>query len=301
MIKAPPPSHHRRQRRPRVSGFTIGAQEFIQNGLARFDLRDPYYFAVSLSWRRFFVLFLAAELTINTGFALLYLIQPGCIANTRPGAFGDVFFFSLETLATVGYGVMAPATTYGHLVSGVEILTGMMFTAIMTGLLFVRFSKPKARIVYAENPIVTTHNGQRTLMVRVGNARSNVLTDTRFTLHGLIPEVSAEGHKQRSIIELPMVRPHLPVFAILWTLMHVIDEDSPLHGIDADTMDERDLRLFITITARDHGTGQEVSDLRTYAGADIRFGVRYADAIRTSEGNRTTADYALIGVLEAES
>ncbi len=144
-----------------------------------------------------------------------------------------MFFFSLETLATVGYGVMAPATLYGHSSRAPRSSTGVIFTAIMTGLLFVRFSKPKARISYADNPVVTVHDGRPTLMLRIGNARSSILTNARFTLHALVPVVSDEGRATRSLVELPMVRAQLPIFAILWTMMHVIDEDSVLHGLDA--------------------------------------------------------------------
>ncbi len=294
------PRKPRRRPRTRPTSFSIGTQAFIQTGLPRFDPHDPYYFAVSLSWHAFFLLFLGVELTINTLFALLYLAVPGSIANARPGVFSDVFFFSLETLATVGYGVMAPATLYGHLVSAAEILTGVIFTAIMTGLLFVRFSKPRARIAYADNPVVTVHDGHPTFMLRIGNARTSILTNARFTLHVLVPLVSAEGRTTRSIVELTMVRTRLPIFAILWTMMHMIDEDSPLHGIDAAGMAAADLRFFVTVSARDQATGQEVSDVHLCTGADIRFGMRYVDAVEIGTDNRATADYALIGAMEAD-
>ncbi len=292
-------SKPRRRRRQPVS-FSIGTQDFVQTGLRRFDPHDPYYFAVSIGWGAFLLLFLAVELAINTLFALLYLAVPGSVTNARPGVFTDVFFFSLETLATVGYGVMAPATLYGHLVSGAEIITGVIFTAIMTGLLFVRFSKPKARISYADNPVVTRHDGRPTLMLRVGNARSSILTNARFTLHVLTPIVSNEGRVTRALVELPMTRAQLPIFAILWTLMHVIDEDSALYGLDAAAMVARDMRFFITIAARDHATGQEISDVRIYTGEDLRFGMHYADAIKIGADKRATANYALIGALEAD-
>ncbi len=300
MRREPRPRRPGRPHRRQAVSFSLGEYDFIQAGLRRFDLRDPYYIAVSLSWRAFFLLFLGAELTINTVFALLYLAQPGAVANARPGTFSDVFFFSLETLATVGYGVMAPATLYGHLVSGAEIVTGMIFTAIMTGLLFVRFSKPRARILYAANPVVTLHNGRPTLMLRIGNARANPLTNVRLSVHALVRQVSAEGHPQRSLVELPLVRGRLPIFAILWTLMHVIDEASPLYGMDAQAVEVENLRFFLTVAARDHGTGQEVSDLRVYAGGDIRFGMHYREAVLVGAENRTTADYSLIGAMEAD-
>ena len=289
-----------KRRRKLPSSFSIGTQDFIQKNLTPTNLRDPYYFAVSLSARGFAVFFLLAELTINTVFALLYLAVPGCVSNMRLGYPADAFFFSLETLATIGYGVMAPATTYGHVVSACEIVTGTAFTAIITGLLFLRFSRPKARIVYADHPVVTTHNGKPTLMLRLGNGRSSFMTNAVFSLHALTRQVSIEGQHQRGIQDLRLVRPRLPVFAIFTTLMHVIDEDSPLHRRDARPDIPDDLRLVITMTARDQTTGQNVSDLHAFLGADIKVGMRYVDAIRVLDDNRLVADYASISAMEAD-
>ena len=123
----------------------IGAFEVTKTGVSRFDLRDPYHLAVTLRWPEFFVALLLVDLVINLVFALLYWAEPGSIANTGP-SFINAFFFSIETLATVGYGVMAPATLYGHIVSSVEILCGLIFTALVTGLIFVRFSKAAAEV-----------------------------------------------------------------------------------------------------------------------------------------------------------
>lgn len=280
--------------------FTFGAQELIKTGLARFDPHDPYYFAVSLSWTRFFLLFVGAELAINTFFALLYTLQAGAIANQPTPGFVSAFFFSLETLATVGYGEMYPGTLYGHIVSGVEILIGVIFTAIMTGLLFVRFSKPKAKVQYATHPVVTTHNGKRTLMLRIGNARRAMLHDAEVRLYTFARIVSAEGQKQASIVELTLVRPRFPIFAMLWTVMHVIDEDSPLHKLTAGSEDTTALRFFLTVTARDPAIGQEVSDLHSFQGDDLRFGMRYVDAIHPVSETRVVADYALLSAIEPD-
>ncbi len=139
--------------------------------MSRFDLSDPYYIALSLSWPTFALVALLIEIAVNTLFASLYLAQPGSIANARPGSFGDAFFFSLETLATVGYGTMSPDTTYGHIVSAFEIFSGMALTAVLTGLLFVRFSRPKSKVLYSNHALVAMHNGQPTLMLRIGNGR----------------------------------------------------------------------------------------------------------------------------------
>src|ERR1700732_5260423 len=133
----------------------FGGFELMQKGASRDDLRDPYHLAVTLSWPRFFRVLLAVDVAINLVFALLYLAVPGSIGNARAGSFADAFFFSLETLATVGYGVMAPASLYGHIVSAAEILCGLVFTAIMTGLIFVRFAKPRAKILFADDAVIS--------------------------------------------------------------------------------------------------------------------------------------------------
>src|SRR5580698_1811826 len=164
--------------------------EFFKIGADRFDLTDPYHLALTAPWAYFTLGVFILYGVINLIFAGLYLAQPGCIANARPGSISDAFFFSIETLATVGYGEMAPANVYGHLVAASEIVTGMAFTAIMTGLVFVRFSKPKTRILYSDNVVITRHNGRPTLFIRIGNRRTTMLTNTAVRVHVLLPETS---------------------------------------------------------------------------------------------------------------
>ncbi len=286
----------------RITGpvrLTVGAQEFIKTGLTRFDPQDPYYFAVSLNWRRFGLLFIAAEVAINTLFAALYALQPGAIANEPAGhPFVNAFYFSLETLATVGYGEMYPGTPYGHVVSSLEIVTGTVFTAIMTGLLFIRFSKPRAKMLYAAHPVVTTNNGRRTLMLRIGNARTSLLHNATATIHVLVRSMSAEGQAQVNIVDLPLIRNRNPVLVVLWTLMHVIDEDSPLHALSPGEF--ASIRLVVAVSAWDPAIGQEVSDVHTIAGADIRVGMRYVQAIRSIGSTRTMVDYAKLSVIEPD-
>ena len=293
--KTPTARRHGRFRRGQIR-LSLGTQVFIKKGLRPFDLHDPYYFAVSLSWRKFVLLFLACELAINAFFAALYSLQPGSVSNQHSFALVSNFFFSLETLATVGYGEMYPATTYGHLVSSCEIMVGVIFTAIVTGLLFVRFSRPRAKVRYADNSLVTRHNGRPTLMLRIGNARNTLLYDTRFTLHALVRNVSEEGFRHVSVVELPLLRPHLPVFPVLHMVMHVIDEASPLHGIEAGSPDIAEQRFFLSLTARDPVIGSQVTDMHIFEGGEILFGMRYADAINAT-GSKIIADYALLSAV----
>jgi inward rectifier potassium channel len=280
----------------------VGRKEFglSKVGASRFDLRDPYHLAVSLPWFGFITMMLACWLAINLVFALLYVLSPGAVANTAPGSFPDVFFFSIETLATVGYGVMAPATLYGHIVSTAEIVTGMTFTAIVTGLLFVRFSRPKAKIAYAADAVVSLHNGRPTLMLRLVNARVTIMSNATVRLFVLLEEQTSEGTSLRSIHDLRLRQSHQPMFIMPWTLIHTIDETSPLHGHDTETLAAAGARLFLTIEARDHALAALVQDIKDYPMEHVRFGMRFADMVSQGEAGQATADLSRISLLEPD-
>ena len=144
----------------------------------------------------------------------------------------SLFYFSIETLATVGYGDMHPQTNYGHLVATIEIFTGMSFLAVMTGLIFARFSRPRARFVFAEHPVVGLHQGRPTLMIRVANARNNTISQATARLWLFLVENTSEGTQLRRYYELELERQEHPMFTLSWTLFHVIDDSSPLFGLD---------------------------------------------------------------------
>jgi inward rectifier potassium channel len=272
--------------------------EFKKIGARQFDLSDPYHIALTVHWPTFVGGVFAMYGVITSLFAGLYLLQPGCVANVRSPA--DPFFFSIETLATVGYGVMAPATFYGHLVSSAEIITGMAFTAIMTGLVFVRFSKARARIAFADVAVITRHNGKLTLMVRIGNGRVSVLTQTSVQINAFINEQTVEGGRFRRIHDLRLTRSTYPVFPLINTFMHVIDEQSPLANFDLANLCESDLRLMVTIQARDPQLAAIVHDLKSYLATDLRPGMRFVDAITVHEDGYIVADLTRIGEIEPD-
>ena len=276
----------------------VGAFEIRKSGIARFDLKDPYYLALSLSGPQFLGLLTALYLAINILFALLYAAVPGCVDNVARGSWLDAFFFSIETLATVGYGRMVPITPYGHVVSSLEIFIGTGFTAVLTGLVFVRFSRPKSMLVYAERPVVTTYGGKPALMVRVGNGRSTVLTRATAQMTALMMEDTVEGHRFRRPVDLTLVRSAIAIFPLTWTLIHTLDEASPLHGWTADRLGRDDVRLFVSITARDATATAEISDVKTYGAEEIAFGMRYADAVLMDEAGHTVADMRRISEME---
>ena len=293
------PPHRPRQRRYAMSSLS-GDVSLTKIGARRFDLRDPYHLAVSLSWPAFVIALVGLWLVINLIFGTLYVLDPNGVANARPGVFGDVFFFSIETLATVGYGVLAPSSTYAHVISALEILTGTAFTAIVTGLVFVRFSRPTARILFASHAVITRHNGHPTFMVRLVNARSTPMTGANARLFALVAETTEEGHALRRTHDMPLEQSFLPLFVMPWTVMHRIDEDSPLHGLDSQALQGNNLRLFVTVEAMDCVLSANVQDMKDYGPDYIRFGMRYADSIRHIEGASAVADLSRLSVLEPD-
>jgi len=281
-----------------MARIRLGSYEFKKKGVSRFDLRDPYHLAVALTWSQFLASLLAFYLAVNVAFAALFWLAPGSVGHARPGSFLDSFFFSIETVSTVGYGEMYPATLYGHLIASVEIVCGLAFTAILTSLTFVRFSRPRAKLIFAGNPVAAMHNGKPTLMVRIGNGRVGVLAEAVAKLNVFLVDTTAQGMSFRRAHELRLERTRIPIFTNFWTLMHVLDEQSPLHRYDAARAIEADARVFVTIEARDPTLATVVHDARFYAPQDKRFGMRYADAVSAAADGTLVADLELVGALE---
>ena len=284
----------------KAARYQMGGIAFTTKGISRFDLRDPYHVAVTLTWPQFLAALLGLYLSVNLLFAALYTLVPGSVANAQPGNFAEAFFFSFETLATVGYGEMYPGNLYGHIVACVEITSGVAFTAILTGLTFVRFSRPRSKFVVADHLVVARYNGTPTLMLRIGNGRPGLMADVRAQLHVLLSETTLEGVLFRRSFTLPLLRNHLPVLPLAWTLMHEIDEKSPIYGMDSAALTAAGARLFVAIEARDPSLSAVVYDLHNFRPEDVLFGMRYADAVSVQEDGTTVLDLALISSIERD-
>jgi inward rectifier potassium channel len=262
--------------------------------------RDLYRLALGLQWRWFFAGLFAAELTINLIFACLYSLQPGSVTNARPGAFIDRFFFSVETLATVGYGVMSPATLYAHIVSTAEILVGMTFTAVATGLIFIRFSKPRPRILFADYAVIGQSDGMPTLTIRIANGHPSALTEARAYLLFLKVMRDERGAVLRRLIDLKLERTFLPFFPLTWNLIHRIDAESPLAGLTTTDLQTMQARLVVTLSAHDPAIAADIRAAKNYAYNTIRVGHRYQDAVTTDETGHITADLSRLSFIETE-
>jgi inward rectifier potassium channel len=270
----------------RQDGITVklGRSEVTKLGVPRFSPHDAYHLIMSLSWLQFFAGAVVVYLTVNLVFATLYFLGDDAINNAK--AFSDCFFFSVETLATVGYGNMSPATFYGHCVATAEIISGMLSLAVITSLVFARFSKPTARILFSRQAVITPYNGVPTLMLRVANQRHSYILEVSASLVLVRDEETPDGHSLTRFYDLKLERARSPMFALTWQIMHRIDESSPLFGLTPQAMQEGDMRLAVTLTGMDEIFAAAISARHTYNHEDILFDRRFVDIFSEGEHPR---------------
>ena len=285
MVKAPSD----RTAKPRI--VRLGGREVIAEGLHLSFWADISHRCMTASWPAFIGGAALVFVAFNAVFASLYWIGNRPISNVPGGAYIDYLYFSIETLSTAGYGDMHPQTHYGHFIAAVELFTGIFSMSLMTGLIFARFSRPNARLLFADHPVISSHKGRPTLMVRLANERHNIIGNATAKLWLLRNEVSLEGRPFRRFYELPLVRNEHPALALSWTLYHVVDEQSPLYGLDADDLEAAKASLVLVVSGYDVVAAQTVHARRSYDHPDIRFGQRYADILDTSEDGRLRVDY----------
>ncbi len=269
----------------------IGTREMESRGAPGGFWTDLYHRSMTVYWPVFFGTAAAIFIVLNAVFALLYWLGDKPIANVAEDLPLSLFYFSIETLATVGYGDMHPQTNYGHLIATIEIFTGMCLLAVMTGLIFARFSRPRARFVFAEHPVVGLHQGQPTLMIRVANARNNTISQATARLWLFKLEHTREGYQFRRYHELKLDRQEHPMFALSWTLFHTIDATSPLYGMTADALVITDTALALNVSGVDDSSAQQLYARRLYSHASILWQYRYRDITSISPEGRLLIDY----------
>ncbi len=256
-------------------------------GLSRPMLRDAYHWLRTASWPRTFATITAAWVGSNVIFAFLFLLGGDCIANARPGHFGDAFFFSVQTLSTIGYGTMSPSTDYANVVVVTEAFYGLLFVAITTGILFSKFSTPTARLLFSREALVADMEGKRTLNFRLANARTSHIVEAVIRVTVARDEYDASGRLMRRLYNLPLVRDISPLLALTWTVMHVIDEDSPLYGLGPEDIEKQRLVLLVTVRGTEDQLSTTVHARYAYLSEYILFDRRHVDILlRNPEGER---------------
>jgi inward rectifier potassium channel len=247
---------------------------------------------MTASWPSFIAGAVLVFVVFNSGFGLLYWLGDQPISNVARNDYLDYLYFSIETLSTAGYGDMHPQTHYGHFIAAVELFTGIFSMSLMTGLIFSRFSRPRARLLFVNNPVIATHDGEPTLMVRLANERHNIIGNATARLWVLKNTISKEGQPIRRFSELPLLKNEHPALALSWTLYHVLDEASPLYDLDAEGLKTAGVALAVVVSGYDVVAAQTIHARKTYDHTDIRFGQRYADILENLDDGRIRIDYS---------
>ncbi|HZR18278.1 MAG TPA: ion channel [Verrucomicrobiae bacterium] len=276
----------------------FGEITFHKLNTQKWEWRDAYHWLLTLSWPQFSAFVFGMYLAINLLFSLCYYLRPHSIAGSASNSWSDCFFFSVETLATVGYGHMYPETLFGHVVATLEIMIGMFGMAIITGLIFIRFSRPIARIVFSNNLVLDSFDGQPALMFRVANLRDQAMAEAEFRLMLMRDEPTKEGENFRRFYPLKLQFDRLISFPAIITIRHIIDQQSPLQGLTLPDMQRDDSRFSASIVCIDTVIPAPVQSHHAYTWKDILVNHQFVEVYNEIEDNALTVDYGRIHATE---
>ncbi|HEY0793237.1 MAG TPA: ion channel [Chthoniobacterales bacterium] len=271
-----------------------GTFDILKVNALQWDWRDLYHWLLTLHWPSFVAFLSGVYLSLNALFAALYALGGDCIDGMPPHSMASAFFFSVETLATVGYGHMYPATPYGHVVVTAEIMVGMFGTAVMTGLIFVRFSRPAARVIFSRGLVLSNFDGRPALMMRVANQRRQPMAEAEFRLMLIRHEPTLEDPTMHRFHVLPLQVDRLVVFPAALTIRHLIDEHSPLYGLTPERFEQCNARFMASIVCVDKVLHTPVHSDQTYTWRDVRFDERFTEIYSDHDDGRVRVDYARI-------
>ncbi|MCY7336612.1 MAG: ATP-sensitive inward rectifier potassium channel 10 [Chamaesiphon sp.] len=268
-----------------------GVLQLINAGVWHSYWRDPYHLLLTISWSRFLLVNVLIYGVLNALFALAYLAVGNSIANAQPGSFWDAFFFSVQTLASIGYGAMYPQTVYANAIVTVEAFVGLFGFAAIAGVVFARFSQSTARTIFSRNAVVTPYNGIPTLMFRTANQRGNQIVEAHMRAYLLRNEISLEGQFMRRMYPLRLLRSETPSFALTWTAIHPIDADSPLQGQTAESLVQLKAQIVISLSGIDETVAQAVHARHLYQAQEILWDYRLVDIIHETKCGEHYIDF----------
>ena len=237
-----------------------------------------YNWLLQISWPRFFSLVVVSYLIVNLLFASAYLLagRDALVGPVPMGRFGRAFFFSVETFGTIGYGNIAPTTVAAHLVVTAEALAGLLAVALITGLFFARFSRPVPSIAFSDRALIAPYRGGRAFMFRIANERSSQLIDLEARIV-LAMFDTVDGHATRRFSVLSLERNRVALFPLSWTIVHPIDDVSPLRGLTERDLLERGAEFLVLLTGSDETFMQTVHARSSYRYDEIVWGARFSD------------------------
>lgn len=260
----------------------------IIEGAEAHPLRDAYHLLLEMSWPAALGSIAAAFLLLNALFAVGFMFTGG-IANSS-GSFGDAFFFSVQTMGTIGYGAMAPTTLAANILVVTEAVVSLIITALATGIVFARFSRTTAEVVFSRTACISPVDGTPTLTFRIGNDRSNCIFDARVKVIFIRTEKTKEGQTLYRMTDLTLVRLEAVTLERSFTIQHRIDEKSPLHEATRASCDAHEVEIMVNVSGTDDVSLQPVYARHTYFPKDIAWGRRLADVLRERDDGKLVLD-----------
>jgi inward rectifier potassium channel len=277
----------------------IRPENIRRKGTRKSALDDLYHSLLTASWARFMGAVVAGYLAINLLFAALYSLEPGALEGGTGHSFVDAFFFSVQTMATIGYGKLTPRTHLANALVTIEALVGMLGTAMATGLMFAKFSRPTARVRFSSQCVIQRRDGVPTLAFRMVNERGNQIVEAQVHVVLLTDERTREGEVIRRIRDLKLTRDTSPAFTLSWLVTHPITEDSPLHGMDADALARVNAAILVAFVGLDDTLNSTVHVRRLYTFDEIALGRRFQDMLQIV-GDRRELDVQRIDLSEPD-
>ena len=263
----------------------------VTSGMPRPAISDLYFYLTTISWLALLGIIFAAVGLINCLFALAYMGDGG-VANARPGSFADAFFFSIQTMATIGYGTMSPQSLGSNVLVSIEAMSGLIAFAVATGLVFARFSRPTARVRFSRVMAISPRDGVPSLMFRTMNQRSNRIVEAQIHVVVSRWETTREGESMRRFYDLRLARSRNALFSLSWTVIHPIDERSPLFGETAASMKASRSLIIASLVGMDESFLQNVHVRCVWTADEIAWGTRFADVLLELPDGSFEIDYA---------
>ncbi len=259
-------------------------------GLEKDLFQDLYHQVLTMSWLKFFVIYVLIFILFNLIFGFFYWLDAGGISNSE-GNFFKVFSFSVQTFSTIGYGFFAPIDVYTHSLVIIESLLAVLFTALLTGLAFAKFSRPTARIKFSNKVVITGYHGKPALMFRMANLRGNQIAEASVKAVLLVSEKSPEGHSMRMQKDIQFVRSTSSFFILSWSVFHIIDEKSPFYGLKEADFVAQNIEMSVSVIGHDETFSQSVHSSGIYQSDDFVFNQDFEDILYSKNGRTNSIDY----------
>jgi inward rectifier potassium channel len=278
------------RRPPNLAFARPGQRVAIVKGQDGSRWTDFYHLILTATWLEFFGGLFVFFVGLNLIFALLYLADPAAMAHSRHNGFWDVFLFSFQTIASIDYTGFSPQSTYANIIVSIQGFFSILTTALFTGVIFARFSRPFARIVFSRCALVLPFDGKPTLMFRAANQRGNSIVDAEIRLTMAKQQTSREGIVMRRFEDLKAMRQRSSLFALSWTIMHRIDRHSPLFGLTPEQWREQQIEIVVMLSGLDEALADRIYARHSYSADDIVWDHKFVDVLSLNAHGRRVVD-----------